>query len=386
MVLLGSEGAYHQTISGVAVDTEATRLMVANDPTGVFSTGGSEGIVTPGETLPLALSIDTGVGADGSSRELVSVDVRFTAVGLDGAEEYDLEFLNPAQVLVNGESRQVYDLSFAVPDMWQGADSRRVVSSYVATLSDGTQIESSYDDVVLFWVPGISQSIQTLAALHAEVCASRPQGASSADVAGIWHLLGNCGYSAASPDARYLNGIREHCEEAVFSTLASTWGFMGLELYSSTVSSSRYAPDDNVWIGSRVRGLAPAPRRCLRPPTESTLSASRCRDDLSPTSACVASVDSCVCGLDVTLADQTKTQYNYLTLYPDERVLAGTELYNAGQSLYRTNELTRSCSYKWRLNRIAEKLGAVLQDTGGQSCSAPTVFEARELLFVEDSP
>ena len=60
--------------------------MVANDPTGVFSTGGSEGIVTPGETLPLALSIDTGVGADGSSRELVSVDVRFTAVGLDGAQ------------------------------------------------------------------------------------------------------------------------------------------------------------------------------------------------------------------------------------------------------------------------------------------------------------
>ena len=198
MALLGSEGAYHRTISGVAVDTETTRLMVANDPTGVFSTDGSEGIITPGETLPLALSIDTGVGADGSSRELVSVDVRFTAVGLNGAEEYDLEFLNPTQVLVNGESRQVYDLSVAVPDIWQGVDSRRVVSSYVATLSDGTQIESSYDDVVLFWVPGISQSIRTLAALHAEVCASRPQGASSADVAGIWHLLGNCGYSAAA--------------------------------------------------------------------------------------------------------------------------------------------------------------------------------------------
>ena len=128
---------------------------------------------------------------------------------------------------MNGESRQVYDLSFAVPDMWQGADSRRVVSSYVATLSDGTQIESSYDDAVLFWIPGTSQSIQTLAALHAEVCASRPQGASSADVAGIWHLLGNCGYSAASPDAHYLNGVREHCEEAAFSTLASTWGFYG---------------------------------------------------------------------------------------------------------------------------------------------------------------
>ena len=242
------------------------------------------------------------------------MDVRFTAVGLDGAQEYTLEFLNPAQVLVNGESRQVYDLSFAVPDMWQGAESRRVVSSYVATLSDGTQIESSYDDAILFWVPGTSQSIQTLAALHAEVCVSRPQGASSerrCDGFGI--CLGNCGYSAASPDARYLNGVREHCEEAAFSTLASTWGFMGLELYSSTGSSSRYAPDDNVWIGSRARGVAPAPRRCL----SSQCKAHSVRRDAEMTSiqpcACVASVDSCVCGLDVTLADQTKTQYNYLT-------------------------------------------------------------------------
>ena len=208
MALLGSEGAYHRTISGVAVDTEATRLMVVNDLAGAFTTGGSEGILTPGEALPIALSIDTGVGADGSSRELVSVDVRFTAVGLNGAEEYDLEFLNPAQVLVNGESRQVYDLSFAVPEGWQGADSRRVVTSYIATLSDGTQIESTYDDAILFWIPGTSQSVQTLAALHGEVCVSRPQ-ASPSDVAGIWHLLGNCGYSAASPDARYLNGIRK---------------------------------------------------------------------------------------------------------------------------------------------------------------------------------
>ena len=98
---------------------------------------------------------------------------------------------------------------------------------------------------------------------------------------------------------------------------------MGLELYSSTVNSSRYAPDDNIWIGSRVRGLA----RCTTSLSqfrqfESTLSASRCRDDLSPTSACVASVDRCVCGLDVTLPRPDKDAIQLSFLYPDERVLA----------------------------------------------------------------
>ena len=83
------------------------------------------------------------------------------------------------------------------------------------------------------------------------------------------------------------------------------------------------------------------------------------------------------------LGEQTKTQYN-ISLCIQTSGLAGTELYNANQSLYRTNELTRSCSYRWRLNPLL-KNGAVLQDTVVK-VALRRLFSKPELLFVEDSP
>ena len=98
-------------------------------------------------------------------------------------------------------SRQVYDLGFLVPEAWQRTESRRFEVGFVAHLSDGTSITSSFKDMRLFWVPGSSQALATLEALHAEVCVSRPTGMESDSLDGYWHLLGNCGYTAADPES-----------------------------------------------------------------------------------------------------------------------------------------------------------------------------------------
>ena len=77
---------------------------------------------------------------------------------------------------------------------------------------------------------------------------------------GFWHLLANCGYSAADPDALYVNGDRESCDAPSFSTTVSNWGIMGLELYNTTINASSYKPLDQVmWIASRARGLTSDP-------------------------------------------------------------------------------------------------------------------------------
>ena len=62
-------------MNSVFSDTGVASFTVAHDTDGVFAHGGTEGIAQPGDTVGLGLSLDTGSSTDGTSRELLSVDL-----------------------------------------------------------------------------------------------------------------------------------------------------------------------------------------------------------------------------------------------------------------------------------------------------------------------
>ena len=137
--IFGNLTPYRNTMNSVFSDTGVASFTVAHDTDEVFGHGGTEGIAQPGDMVGLGLSLDTGSSADGTSRELLSVDLTVKAVGLSGVEEFVLNIASPSQVAYSGMSRQVYDLWVSgARSMAEDRGRNNFEVGFVAHLSDGT--------------------------------------------------------------------------------------------------------------------------------------------------------------------------------------------------------------------------------------------------------